>query len=618
MTAIPLPYEVEAQQLRILGLHRSRLRPGEIGVDLFAGGGGYSEGYEWAVGMPPAVAVNHDANAIAMHTMNHPEAEHFLEDVFHVDPLVACRGRLVGMLHGSPDCFPAGTLILTDRGYRPIEELRVGDLVLTHRNRWRPVTATMTSWKATRTIRGHGHPGLRVSYEHPFWTTTRVTTRTYRPSQQHHAWSEPTWRTAGELTPGMYWSTPRTFAPLPIPPIEGRGLHINEQVMWLVGRYLADGCTRLTATRADLIIVCGSHETERLLPRLAAAEWSLRWQQRNVRTGAQFITSHRGLVKWLREQFGHLAHGKTMPGWVFGLPTTLRAALLDGYMSGDGWNAGTFAEVSTVSKALAFSVRSLATSLGYAVTVYHPPAREASSVIEGRRVKIRAPWQLRWRHVVDEKHRQHHETDDHQFTPIRAVTNDTAQVKVYNVSVDEDESYIAEGVTSHNCTHFSRAKGAVPKSKKIRGLAWAIVRWAAEVSPRIVSLENVEEFITWGPLCDNGRPIKSRAGETFRAFVAALSSGLEAGHPAYEDMHFALVGDPEDVDYPRMPLDRYEAIVAKCVRGLGYEIEFRTLRACDYGAPTTRKRLYVVGRRDGEPARALVGDFALTNSPDGS
>lgn len=92
------------KQLRILSVASSALLPGEIGVDLFAGGGGWSEGFQWATGVPPAVAVNHDENAIEMHTANHPETEHHHEDVFEVDPVAATRGRAVGWLHLSPDC----------------------------------------------------------------------------------------------------------------------------------------------------------------------------------------------------------------------------------------------------------------------------------------------------------------------------------------------------------------------------------------------------------------------------------------------------------------------------------------------------------------------------------
>lgn len=92
------------RQLRLLGVVSCGLLPGEIGVDLFAGGGGWSEGFQWATGVPPAVAVNHDENAIVMHTANHPETEHHHEDVFEVDPLKATRGRVVGWLHLSPDC----------------------------------------------------------------------------------------------------------------------------------------------------------------------------------------------------------------------------------------------------------------------------------------------------------------------------------------------------------------------------------------------------------------------------------------------------------------------------------------------------------------------------------
>lgn len=111
---------------------------------------------------------------------------------------------------------------------------------------------------------------------------------------------------------------------------------------------------------------------------------------------------------------------------------------------------------------------------------------------------------------------------------------------------------------SPDCKHFSKAKGGKPVSKKIRSLAWVVVKWARAVRPRIIHLENVEEFQTWGPLADDGRPCPLRKGETF-------------------------------------------ALWKKQLEALGYVVEHRELRACDYGAPTIRKRLFLVARRDGQP-----------------
>jgi DNA (cytosine-5)-methyltransferase 1 len=137
---------------------------------------------------------------------------------------------------------------------------------------------------------------------------------------------------------------------------------------------------------------------------------------------------------------------------------------------------------------------------------------------------------------------------------------------------------------SPDCKHFSKAKGATPVNKNIRGLAWVAVRWAALVPVRMIMLENVEEFLTWGPVVD-GKPCKARKGETFKAFVAALSTGLSLDHPAIEDVKAAL-GDDFDL--------------SAIENGLGYNVEWRVLKACDYGTPTIRKRLFLVARNDGQ------------------
>ncbi|GAL60329.1 putative C-5 cytosine-specific DNA methylase [Pseudescherichia vulneris NBRC 102420] len=143
---------------------------------------------------------------------------------------------------------------------------------------------------------------------------------------------------------------------------------------------------------------------------------------------------------------------------------------------------------------------------------------------------------------------------------------------------------------SPDCRHFSKAKGAKPVEKAIRGLAWVVLRWGLDVEPRVMKLENVEEFKTWGPLlAGEMRPDPARVGETFQAFIGMLTTGIDPNHPALA----------ECCEFLNISLDSEEA--ARLVRGLGYVVEFRELRACDYGAPTIRKRLFVVMRRDGKP-----------------
>ena len=111
---------------------------------------------------------------------------------------------------------------------------------------------------------------------------------------------------------------------------------------------------------------------------------------------------------------------------------------------------------------------------------------------------------------------------------------------------------------SPDCKHFSKAKGGKPMDRNIRDLAWVVVRWAEEAKPDVIILENVEEFVTWGPLGNDGRPIVELRGHTFEDWTRRLKRA-------------------------------------------GYKVQWRELRACDYGAPTIRKRFFMIARRDGKP-----------------
>lgn len=161
------------------------------------------------------------------------------------------------------------------------------------------------------------------------------------------------------------------------------------------------------------------------------------------------------------------------------------------------------------------------------------------------------------------------------YSPDIAINHDPEAIKMHKANHPNTKHYcenvwavdpvkacgghpIALAWFSPDCKHFSKAKGGKPKDKNIRGLAWVACRWAGLVRPRVIMLENVEEFKTWGPLGRRHHPIKAKQGKTFEKFVQQLT-------------------------------------------GLGYEVQFRELVAADYGAPTMRKRFFMIARCDGKP-----------------
>lgn len=160
-------------------------------------------------------------------------------------------------------------------------------------------------------------------------------------------------------------------------------------------------------------------------------------------------------------------------------------------------------------------------------------------------------------------HAANHPTTLHLCQSVwRADPQDVRDAAARHRGLDPRTARVGLFHASPDCKHFSKAKGGQPREKYIRDLAWVVVAYAERVAPRIITLENVEEFQDWGPLlydaAGNGFPDADRKGVVFKKWVRKLK---------------------------------------QC----GYRVEYRVLRACDYGAPTIRKRLFLIARNDGQP-----------------
>ncbi|MFG1965731.1 Hint domain-containing protein [Nonomuraea sp. NPDC049028] len=546
----------------------NRLFPDDIDVvEMFAGGGGSGTGIAAVPGTKIKFAANHAKPAKWTYVENHPDVDFWLGDVQAADAIE--KFPYASFFWASPACFVAGTLILTRRGLVPIEEVREGDEVFTHQRRWRLVTGTMSKLAPTVIVSGKGfHLGIETTAEHPFYTRKRTRTwdndaHTYR----HSVADESEWTEAKDLGPGTWWATPTDFGEaLPVPDVGGRGMEFTPEFWWMVGRWVGDGwlrakrstkldpsprrrsqpadspcvmcggktrqhgksttgrvrwfcsdmCRRASVRRNphhgryDLAITCGYHELEDLAQRLDGLD-GLTWQRGRTKTAARFVASHRGLVEWMAEHFGQHAHGKTIPAWAMTMPRAWREALLDGYMSADGTKDAKYTRASTVSKKLAIGIRMLANSLGHVANLGYQPARKRQRVIEGRAVNERPTWTVSWVTAGPQRF-QYAEAEGYRWSNTHHPASTGRLELVYNIHVAEDESYVADGITVHNCPAFSTASGETRYFDRENQMAlWAddLDNLTEHQKTCIRSRALMEEVVTYLRHCQekHGKPV---------------------------------------------------------------------------------------------------------------
>lgn len=475
------------------------------------------------------------------------------------------RDFKVDLLTGGFPCFAKGTSILTYSGYKSIESITRGEKVLTHTGRWRKVTATMCRNSAELfLVKGQGILPTYATIEHPYYVNGGE------------------WVPLGEIKGGD--KICQVF------PTEKSEDSNTNAFWWLVGRYLADGwrVQRLWNKKKNgkkykrknngrVVICCGRHRTDELAKRIGEAGFN--YSKSVERTADKYHITRTGFYRFL-EPFGRYAYGKTIPGFVFGLGKDKIKSLLDGYFSGDGYTRknphgmGNYQQVTTVSRELALGVALLAQAYGVVAGIrsYVP---KGTKVIEGRTVNQREMYFV----TIPERNKIAHIDGIYGWKHFRGIQPASIGT-VYNLAVEEDESYVANGAVVHNCQPFSHA-GKRKGTDDDRHLWPEMLRVIKEFKPTWIIGENVAGLLSMAQL--EGLPYLDNETNP------PLAEGnLQVGNLQVRDGQGVAEAILEDLE------------------ACGYEVQAFVIPACAVGAPHRRDRVWIVARKHTESDGAVA------------
>lgn len=342
------------------------------------------------------------------------------------------KGQADLVVGGSP-CFPQGTLILTSEHLKPIEEIKVGDMVLTHRNRWRRVTATGSKIADTIVLRGNGVSSLECTPNHPFYARTRV----HRESGYGYEYKQE-WIPATDMVGRQWLNMNAATEPLPVPALPD-GVSLTEPFLRLIGTWLSLGqSSSLPAFRFD----------------------------------------SRSINRWVMKQFG--GKEKHIPSWVYGLSENLRISLLEGYFQ--RMDSVRYAQPCSGMQLLV-GMKILAAGAGY-----------RSSILYEENPSIHSTGTYRIKFNTSPIDSDDFD-DDGYWGRVNEKTVGRSNVLVYNLEVEDDHSYVAAGIAVHNCQSFSVA-GKREGLAGASGLMFEYIRAVRELRPRWFVWENVPGAFT--------------------------------------------------------------------------------------------------------------------------
>lgn len=486
---------------------------------------------------------------------------------------------VVDIMTNSSPCFAAGTMIRTSFGMKPIEEIKVGDSVLTHTGQFHAVTdCGCTGAKETVRLKAMGICDIVATPNHPFYV--RHMTRHY-PSfhmdgklkrGNERVFGKPEWKPLGELSKKDYIGIPISTA--------AESSKLTEEELWLAGRYIADGYRR-----HDQPTVCfciGKGKLEEFKSKLNEYHGYM-----DVgRTATKYCITNQRLYS-ICGTCGDGAINKRFPTWFEHFKPEELKIVLDGYLSGDGCAHRNGYKATTISRTLALDIVYAASKTYKRPCQLHFAKRPSKCVIEGRTVNQHDTYQVIFGAEKRKQDKAFYE-DGYIWLPIREITAEGVQ-DVYNLTVDVDNSYTVNNIAVHNCQDLSIAGKRAGLDGERSGLFDQAIRICKEMrdAQRKLYGGRSDELIRPRFWCWENVPgaFSSNKGEDFRIVLESVARMVQA-----------------DAIIPLPPKGWSYAGVVDLENG---QIAWRVLDA-QYELPQRRRRIFLVADLAGHSAAEVL------------
>lgn len=404
-------------------------------------------------------------------------------------------------------CFVAGTKVLTNKGYKNIEDIQSGDKVLTHTNSYQEVVKPMIN-KANHLykIDTMCSDTLYTTEEHPFYIRKRYREWNNEKRMYNRKFKEPQWIKAKDLDKDCYVGI-AINQESKLPKWNGSIFHWSDgrkdrysnilkdkfnmpEFWWIIGRYLGDGWVR---QQGGIIICCDYGEENEIIPKLEILNFN--YSLSNERTVVKIHIAFKEIGEYV-EQFGRGAKNKHLTNDVLDLPIHLLKSFIEGYLSADGCYAQGLYKITSISNELIYGVGECVAKVYKRPFSIYKTKKPKTTTIENRVVKQQDTYQITWKDEIKKQDKAFYD-DKYIWCPINSIEKIDYDGLVYNMEVANDNSYTVNNIIVHNCQSLSVAgkQAGLIRGKTRSGLLYECEKIIEHCRPKYLLMENVKNLV---------------------------------------------------------------------------------------------------------------------------